>query len=235
MLGIEYHREMPYKYNRKNKRKAKKRSYRNTKFALSRTIVPDKHTVRLRYVQLVQLNPLAGVPASHVFRANSIHDPDFTGIGHQPLGHDQWVPFYNHYNVIGSKCTAKFISASTDDTLGAAHVGVLLKDDVTTIIDPVSIMEQGHNQYRIMVNSNAGSSSTRCSGFYSARKFMGIKDISDNRNLVGSSFGTNPSEGAFFHVYAAPVAAGLNADPLNVLVTIEYTVQLTERKSLDQS
>ena len=43
---------------------------------------------------------------SHVFRGNSLYDPDATGIGVQPYGFDQVCPtFFNNYNVRSSKIT----------------------------------------------------------------------------------------------------------------------------------
>ncbi len=212
------------------------RKYRRKprKSTISKNIVPDSHIVRLRYVETFQLNPgAAGQASTHIFRANSIFDPNLTGVGHQPLGHDQWAVFYDHYNVIGSKITAKFIS-NGDDFSGPAHVGVLLKDDTTTIIDPVNIMEQSNSRYKVMTSANATQLAT-VQGFYSPKKFFAIKDISDNRSILGAAFGSNPVEDAYFHVYAGPLNSGIDTTAFNCIITIEYLCQFTERKALAQS
>lgn len=44
-----------------------------------------------------------------VYRGNSIYDPDFTGTGHQPLGHDQYSSFYHKYCVVGAYVTVRFV------------------------------------------------------------------------------------------------------------------------------
>ena len=65
---------------------------------------PTRQSVKLRWVENVQLNPALGSMAYYRFRANSIHQPDLTSAStHQPRGHDQWAQVYDHYTVIGSK------------------------------------------------------------------------------------------------------------------------------------
>lgn len=50
----------------------------------------------------------ASNPAAYVFRANSLFDPDFTGVGHQPRGFDQLMALYERYVVTGVKVEAWF-------------------------------------------------------------------------------------------------------------------------------
>lgn len=35
----------------------------------------------------------------HMFRLNSVYDPDYTATGHQPRGYDQWAALYAYYRV----------------------------------------------------------------------------------------------------------------------------------------
>lgn len=218
--------------------RTRKKSYkprrRTPRYREISNIVPDSKIVRHRYVQQIVLNASTGLNAVALFRANSIFDPDFLVGGHQPLGYDQWSVFYDHYVVIGSKINVKFISASTSGTLGSAMCGILLKDNSAQLVEPQNIMEQSNSNYRLMTNQNAGGA-VSVSATYSPKKFFGIKDISDNRSLLGSSINSNPSEEAYYHVYAAPLAAGIDAAPLSAIVTIQYTVMYSERKSLSTS
>lgn len=194
-------------------------------------ITPASKIVKLRYVDQIEIDPAISVVATHLFRANSIFDPDYTGIGHQPLGHDQWINFYDHYNVIGSKITVNFMTTGTDPTLDALVCGVLLKDSSGSITSPTTIMEQSNSGYKVVTNANANQGVTVRKG-YSAKKFFDLKDVKDNRNLVGASFGANPTEDAYFHVYAAPISVGINPGKVRCTVTIEYICQFTERKTL---
>jgi len=75
--------------------------------------MPGKLQVVMRYSTTVNLsNTLAGTTENYLFRTNSIFDPDFTGIGHQPLGHDQWAAFYNRYKVVRSNITCSLLKNS---------------------------------------------------------------------------------------------------------------------------
>lgn len=213
---------------RRPKRRARRR------ITISRNVVPDSKVVRHRYCSNINIDPGIGSAANYLFRANSVFDPDYTGIGHQPLGYDQLGVFYDHYVVMGAKITAKFVSLNTDGALGSAVVGIMLKDNASPLTNPTGIIEQSRSGYRIMTNSRAQGLATVTST-YSPRKFFGIKDISDNRSLLGANLSSNPPEDAYFHVFAAPLDPAINTSGLSVLITIEYLVKYTERKTLVQS
>ena len=218
------------------KRSYKKRSYKKKKSYVPRrikNIVPDSHMVKLKYVDTVKVNAGASAPNSYVFRANSIQDPDQTGTGHQPLGHDQWAPFYDHYTVVGAKITVRFMSI-LETAQGNAVVGILLKDNATVIVDPLTIMEETGSGYKVVTNADAKGTCMVSKGF-SSKRFFGLQSIRDNRQLVGAAFGSNPTEEAYFHIYSAPIDPAVDPGVVDCVVTIEYTVLLTERKSLARS
>lgn len=60
---------------------------------------PATKTVALRYVDTVALNPTSTGVATNVFRVNNIFDPDYTGIGHQPMYYDNYSAVYSQYRV----------------------------------------------------------------------------------------------------------------------------------------
>ena len=200
------------------------------------TVVPNSKVVKHRFVHLVTLDAGIAQYDRNVYRANSMYDPDQTSVtGTQPLGFDEWSVFYKHYNVIGSKITAKFMPTSSSGTVGAGIVGIILTDSVASLPQPITIMEQNNSKYRIMGGANATSRATTITGFYSPKKFFGIKDIGDNRDLLGAPMDQNPPEEAYFSVYSAALTAGSDPSPVQVIVTIEYTCMYTERKTLTAS
>lgn len=221
-----YTKKSTNKRNRKNNTYKRYRSIKN--------IVPDSHVVKLRYVDNASLDANIGLTAQHLYRANSIFDPDLTAVGHQPLGHDQWLPFYDHYTVIGSKCTVHFTTANSDASLGSQMVGVLLQDSTASITNPNNIMEQTGSGYKVLTNASAGQTATVSKGF-SAKKFFGLQSVKDNRALIGAAQQTNPTELAYFNVYQTALNSTHNPDFVRIIVTIEYTVLYTERKTLAQS
>lgn len=59
---------------------------------------PQRMTVALPYVVSLRAAP-ASFGVDQTFRMNSCFDPDFSGVGHQPRGWDQWSAVYNQYRV----------------------------------------------------------------------------------------------------------------------------------------
>ena len=72
---------------------------------ITRTLsaMPGKmRSVMTYWTDMGQFNPETppdGVATWRDIRANSIHDPDETGVGGQPHWHDEWAQFYRFYNV----------------------------------------------------------------------------------------------------------------------------------------
>lgn len=73
---------------------------------------PNSKTVALRYVTDFTLNPgTAPSTATQVFRINNLHDPDYTGVGHQPMFWDNYKAIYARYRV--NKATITFVAMDT--------------------------------------------------------------------------------------------------------------------------
>ncbi len=62
-------------------------------------LVQPKVLTMLTYVDTKLVAPGSGV-AVHQFRLNSLFDPDYTGLGHQPAFRDQWNALYTKYRVV---------------------------------------------------------------------------------------------------------------------------------------
>lgn len=227
---------MPKRRFQRAKTPARKRRRRNaprrrTRLRMADSIVPPNKMVRLKYVEYITLNAPSATSARNIFRANSCFDPNQTGIGHQPLGFDQWSIFYDHYTVVGSKCTAQFMAQGSSSAIDSSIVGIILTDNTSVLPPPETLLEQPKSSHRILTNGNATQKATVRKGF-SAKKFFGLKSIKDNRALVGASTTANPSEDAYFSVYQMAYDAALNPNPIKVVVTINYLVYFTERKTL---
>lgn len=228
---------MPYK-----KRWKKKRTYRRKNRSKKRrslpiikcgdSIMPSNRLYSLRYCETVSLNPgLAGVTATHLFLANHIHDPNSSGGGHQPLGHDELAAFFNHYCVVGSKLTVKFQSITSDNY----ECGAFISEDATLITDRTHIREyqKGTQCYLTSGSKQLGSASAK----YSARKFFGMKSVTSSDKLWGT-FGASPAgtdmDLAYYQVWAGG-AGDTDEAPVYAHVTIDYIVKPKEPKVLGQS
>jgi len=193
--------------------------------------LPKTFKLRTRYVSTtISIDVgVGGIAETHVFSANGLYDPDITGVGHQPLGFDQFMDMYDHYTVIGSRLKATL--TNTDDTQNT-RVYLSLKDKAATSSDLEQILENGLTRW-ISLGPNGTDSATRTITMNcNPSKFLGQK-VMASTDCKGSS-GTNPTEGVFYHLTVAPVLA---QDPSSVraLVEIEYIAILTEPTQLSTS
>lgn len=187
----------------------------------------------MRYAEGSNLNPgVAGVLSTHVMAANSIYDPNTSGTGHQPLGYDELAVFYDHYMVVRSKVTATF--TSSDLTVSApATVGIFLTDvSSLTATDPNTIVEQNRAVHRLYPYPR--ETALTLSKVFTAKKFFNYKDDKDNLRTYGASFGLNPTEGAFFVVFAGNQHSADTA-LIYVNILVEYDVLVSEPDELAAS
>jgi len=76
--------------------------------------VPQKLFISHKYSQDVVLTcGVGGISGTgHIFSLNDLHDPDKTGVGHQPYGFDQLGSLYNRYKVYKTELALDFSSPS---------------------------------------------------------------------------------------------------------------------------
>lgn len=198
---------------------------------------PRNQAVKLRYVTTVTINPPATQLGYHFFRANSLFDPDFTGTGHQPMTYDMWTTLYNHYTVVGAKCTATFGGDGSTSATPLIY-GIALTDDTTVTSSPAQLMENGTTGYRITTANGAGNVG-RCPRFsktFSAKKFFSVVNPMDCTTRIGSTIGTNPVEDAVFSVFVGPLPdTAYDIPGMLVTVVIEYFAIFSEPKEQVQS
>lgn len=194
-------------------------------------LVPKSKKVRLRYPFTVSVNPNATV-ASHLFRANDLRDPDYTGTGDQPNGFDQWMAFYNHFTVIGSQMVAAFIQPSS--TAIPNIVGIKLQDSPTAETDLMNIVGDPRCHWDVSNTVSNSSSVVKMSCNYSAAKFHGVKDVIDNDELQGDT-SASPTEAAYFAVWAGPPDQASDSATVYVTGFIDYIAILQEPKDLGHS
>ena len=229
---------MPYgnrRYRKKPYRKKSRRRYKK-KAQLTRQVgaFSDAQIVKLRYVDRFTLDPnLTSTAGDYVFSANGLFDPNVTGIGHQPLGFDQWMAMYDHYTVLGSRATLQVVNNQTaiGDSL---FVGISLKDEsAADTTDFITVMEQNKAKTRLLSNGTGSATNARVSHNFSAKKFFhtDVKDRPDLRGTVAA----NPAEQAYYHCFASSLNGNDNPNIVAASITIEYIVLLTERQPLPGS
>ena len=186
---------------------------------------------RLKYNQSVSINPgAAGTAAANVFRANSIFDPDYTGVGHQPLGTDEWFTMYQHATIIGSKITARFVATSTTET---NICGIALTSTTGISTAAGHLMEKRDSYYKVLGTIN-GKNTVTVVNKYSPKKYFGYRNPMSLGNLRHTD-STNPSEDVLFQVYVAPADLSSDNSAIVANITIEYIVVFAEPTQPGQS
>lgn len=198
---------------------------------------------RLKYSVVISLDPSA-VTAVHNFAANGLFDPDLTYAGAQPIGFDQWMALYDVYTVTGAKLTARYVSHSTS-TQNPALFGVSCSDTLNyssatteqTVISRAGDSNPAAPTSR-MVNTGVipgiNTGATKVAVKYDQKKMMGIRDANGRTSLEGSA-SSNPSDLAYFQVFACSVLGNTPGSIQGILVDIEYDVMFTAPKALSMS
>lgn len=220
-------------------RKSKKRSYRRRRTLAIQTqpMINKSQKVILDYVDQMSIDAGTGVVGAYRFRANGMYDPRFETGGHQPRGYDQWMAFYDHYTVIGSRITVTAFSNSNASTSAAAgYIGIMISDSSIAVAGETIdyVMEQGKSVWKPYTENDGARGVVTCSRTFSAKKFFGCTNVLDREDLKGSTT-SDPNEQATFHVWQAPVTGAANPTEVYFTVKIRYIAVLTEPKQLSQS
>lgn len=181
--------------------------------------VPDNIKVKMRYSQIVSLNPGGGITTydSHIFRANSVYDPDYTGIGRKAFGLGLWDDVYSKYRVTGSRIKCEVANGQNTGVL------FLCKSQSTTLTssDPSTMLEKkGTTSSVLRLRDNSGVVWNK----YSMNEDMA------QASADWTATNSNPptDEDWYYHICCATPTTG----QVLVLVDIWYDVELSGRLTL---
>jgi len=127
----------------RKKRKTAYRKKRSTRSRRSKTtmrnsnpgqLIAPRYITKLKYADgpYTLSVPFADISTDYQFNLNSLFDPNRTGTGHQPLGHDQLDLLYNRYRVFAASYRVEFYPNPPGSSFQAAHF-VSLRNDATTM------------------------------------------------------------------------------------------------------
>lgn len=199
--------------------------YKTRQKVSPRTGLGTKQWCKMIYMERgISINPGAlGSCAFYQFRLNSIFDPNFTGVGHQPMSHDQMAELFEQYVVTSVDYKVVFNNTNTANNY---LVGVFVSDVSDTNPDPNTIIEQGEVDWGV-VGINTGYNMKTFSGHVSLPKLMG-KDqkVYENSDAYCAAFGANPTDVGYLSVWAADVDTGGDPGTIYVHVELVYNVCL---------
>jgi len=231
-----------YAKRRRSKRKpiksrrrkgGRRRGRRGSRVISRRALFPPSYLSKMKYSALHQLSfGGAGTPAVYLYRANSIYDPDYTGTGHQPYGHDEMALIYNRYRVFGVKYKITFTNQS------AVQQEIVVQhrpnDAFSTDID--LMFEQPSTKHRLVLDQEgSGQGVKQVRGYMSVAAARGVSKMEVNTDDgYAAAFGANPIHSPCLVVALANQNA-LQTSALNVRYDLTYYVKCYDRKLLAKS
>lgn len=191
-----------------------------------KTSRPIFHT----YSETVTVTSGAATAGTYVYATNGLYDCNITSTGHQPMGFDQMMLFYNHYCVMRSKIVVTFKNFSATY---ASHVSISLNGSSTPITNYDQLMEDGFIVHTVLTPKfNTGYEKTLRKGCDIAR-FAGVDKLRDRDDYQGDA-SANPAELSYFHISV------WNPDDTTVVsatctVLMEFEAVYLEPRKLTQS
>lgn len=197
-------------------------------------IFPQSVRRKLVYYDYNQsLATTTGLPTTRFFSANGCYDPDFSGTGHQPMGFDQMMLFYDQYTVLASKITVTFTADAS-----AMRFGLGISPDTTALGTALQIVENGMLTSRTCDASNGGTgprifpltNSVDCARYFG--RDPGRALVNDPE-LHGTAT-ANPVEGVYYACSAWNFMTTVTCTAYYD-VLIEYDVVFTEPRKVANS
>lgn len=188
--------------------------------------------VKMVYRDYLTLTPAAaGAMDYQVYRANSVYDPDQSGVGHQPSGYDQWNLLYDMYCVLGSKITVQFVNLTAVGSAYPHVVAIVVDDDIAAPDTSWRTVLETNKFNKSRMVSWDGTKPTLSMNF-STKKFFSKNPKDDS---LMAAFGATPTEEAFFCVLAQPYDETNGTAGVACCVKIEYIVLMTEPRTIAAS
>jgi hypothetical protein len=182
---------------------------------------------KLRYHDAEPLTIAGGSLQKYVYRWNSTFDPDFTGVGHQPMFRDTFAAIYDQYAVV--RATAKITWVNTATV--PAYVGAVTDDDTSTSTSLDTLCEQTHGIH-FFLPAQAGSLSTVTTTLqWECKKFLNIDPFTSE--LYKTAVGSNPTEESDLTIWA--LTQGGTSATVYYDVEFTYDVLWTELATPTQS
>lgn len=215
--------------SRKRKSTRKTRKSKMTTVVQGRGPIAARTIAKLKYTQDVQSN---GSTFSHVWNANSIFDPDRTGTGHQPYGHDTYESLYNRYRVL--KVSYRIQMANLSTTVNSTWKAIVVTNNSNTAYTSDTLPGESPNSVtKLLPSGNA----VTFKGVIYPWTITGVtkKEYMDDDRFQ-AQFGASPTE--FICLQMVYAGIGGSVPPINTVafnIVLIYTVEMFDPKELAQS
>jgi hypothetical protein len=184
---------------------------------------PKAIWVEMDYHENITLSAMLTTTLSvYVFRLNSIFDPNKTGTGTQPYGHDSYALNYNRYRVDSVKYR---INVSAADILNFAVVPLNGTSGCSTTAEFDIICEAPWSKNRVIGYSGNGGSRS-ISGVVSLPTLTSLPNIYKTDDRFAAIFGNNPTE--VIDLVLGFYNTSMSTQSPRITVDLKYRVLITD-------
>lgn len=213
----------------KGNRRRRHNKLEHATLRIRRSPCPAQIIVPLKYVSdLIQLTCTAGASATHLFNLNNVFDPDRSGVGHQPLGRDEWSAFYGVYRVLSSSITI-WMKNATDNKPFRLVLGA---NGITTGALGIDAGQEGRQRVKIGGHDNAIVKFGMFTKMHDAFNIPASQYY--NADAYRASTGAAPARQGVWQIYAQPFDESTQTN-LDFKVEITYYVNYSNPKFIAQS
>lgn len=184
--------------------------------------LPTGMRVQMKYSTRVDLTSAVLSTVENVFRAFSIFDPDYTGVGHQPLGHDQWANLYKRYRVLGSKIDAHFSRTDAPAATNYQNQCVLALTEQSALVSGSDLLAE-YPVSRSTILGNDGGTKYLSLGYTPAWKFKGEPGVAFEADY-SADFGNNPTRDSYYHILMSHGGFGSCDGRANIVITYDVWI-----------
>lgn len=188
----------------------------------------------LRYSDNITLQSTSGGVGGNIFRMNSLYDPDFTNLGHQPLYFDQIAVVYQKFTVLSAKLTVTFTPLGHDidaSVVGPYAIGIVGSNTNSFGTTAGALQEANKSVYTTLARDDGGPSVKTLTIDYVPQRDLGLPPSDDT---VGADVGANPATPYFAYVWVQSLTSA-NTSTVNAQVTMEFKTKFWRQGFTAQS
>jgi len=182
----------------------------------------------------INLTGTAGVIAQYAFSANGCYDPNVTGTGHQPMGFDTGMLYYEQCTVLASKITVRGVGNGIQPVV----LSICLAPDTTTSALP-DIVENGLCVNKVLDGRAGGGYGTgdrigRIALDCDVAKYFGRpnrREIVNDPNLYCTA-AANPVEQVYYLINTWGQGTFTDNTACSVDVILEFDVEFWEPRKV---
>lgn len=188
-------------------------------------------TVVQPYFETVSSTSGTSTNNAYVWTANGCYDPNVTSaiLGHQPMGFDQMMLWYEHYTVTG--CTVQ-VNITNTSAVGC-YVALMVSPDIAQVSDIETLNENGNIVKHWIGPSTLSNHNCKLTLSVDIAKINGKRSIIGD-DLFRGDAASNPTEQTYLHVCCYNPISATQAT-INIEFRADYRVKYTEPRKMVKS